>query len=60
MSTNDYTEMFIFSGTVTSGQLSDVWKFNSLDYSWEKVGNVIPRYVVKALIDPYFLIAYLK
>ena len=44
VSTNDFNEIFIFGGTVTSGRLSDVWKFNGLDYSWEKVGNIIPRY----------------
>lgn len=49
VSANDYKEIFIFGGTVTSKSLSDVWKFNGLDYSWEKVGNIIPRYAFSAL-----------
>lgn len=49
MSTNDFNEIFIFGGTVTSGPLSDVWKFYGLDYSWEKVGKINPRYAFSAL-----------
>jgi hypothetical protein len=43
VSFNDYTEMFIFGGIVSSGEMSEIWKFKYSDYSWEKVGNIAPR-----------------
>jgi len=42
-STNNYDEMYFFGGIVTSGQLSDVWKFKYSDNSWQKLGNITPR-----------------